>query len=100
MAQLANIAGPVMTFEPLHRGGRELAVGKSRAAPRLDEMGDQRGDVAPAVAQRRQRDWNDVEAVEKILAERSEEHTSELQSLMRRSYAVFCLKKTINKQHT
>src|SRR3546814_1755215 len=28
-----------------------------------------------------------------ILAERSEEHTSELQSLMRISYAVFCLKK-------
>src|SRR3546814_9909860 len=27
-----------------------------------------------------------------IRAERSEEHTSELQSLMRRSYAVFCLK--------
>src|SRR3546814_4477397 len=30
---------------------------------------------------------------------RSEEHTSELQSLMRISYAVFCLKKTKNK-HT
>src|SRR3546814_3738213 len=30
---------------------------------------------------------------------RSEEHTSELQSLMRISYAVFCLKKK-NKQHT
>src|SRR3546814_1852039 len=28
---------------------------------------------------------------------RSEEHTSELQSLMRISYAVFCLKKTNNK---
>src|SRR3546814_5550200 len=28
------------------------------------------------------------------LDERSEEHTSELQSLMRISYAVFCLKKT------
>src|SRR3546814_8088653 len=28
-----------------------------------------------------------------IPAERSEEHTSELQSLMRNSYAVFCLKK-------
>src|SRR3546814_5266320 len=28
-------------------------------------------------------------------APRSEEHTSELQSLMRISYAVFCLKKTI-----
>src|SRR3546814_4479816 len=35
---------------------------------------------------------------------RSEEHTSELQSLMRISYAVFCLKKkkkdTTRKQHT
>src|SRR3546814_8065821 len=30
---------------------------------------------------------------------RSEEHTSELQSLMRISYAVFCLKKK-NKNHT
>src|SRR3546814_6440043 len=28
---------------------------------------------------------------------RSEEHTSELQSLMRNSYAVFCLKKNKNK---
>src|SRR3546814_6726866 len=31
---------------------------------------------------------------------RSEEHTSELQSLMRTSYAVFCLKKKNNKIHT
>src|SRR3546814_8362048 len=30
--------------------------------------------------------------------ERSEEHTSELQSLMRISYAVFCLKKKINHE--
>src|SRR3546814_10229321 len=29
---------------------------------------------------------------------RSEEHTSELQSLMRLSYAVFCLKKKTNKK--
>src|SRR3546814_5463122 len=33
--------------------------------------------------------WDDVEVA------RSEEHTSELQSLMRSSYAVFCLKKKI-----
>src|SRR3546814_8667450 len=32
------------------------------------------------------------------ISDRSEEHTSELQSLMRISYAVFCLKK--KKQHT
>src|SRR3546814_4121866 len=31
---------------------------------------------------------------------RSEEHTSELQSLMRISYAVFCLKKKNKTQHT
>src|SRR3546814_1798515 len=31
---------------------------------------------------------------------RSEEHTSELQSLMRISYAVFCLKKTTAKPYT
>src|SRR3546814_10450309 len=31
---------------------------------------------------------------------RSEEHTSELQSLMRNSYAVFCLKKKIRKINT
>src|SRR3546814_7237524 len=33
---------------------------------------------------------------QKLLHERSEEHTSELQSLMRISYAVFCLKKKKN----
>src|SRR3546814_2090139 len=32
-----------------------------------------------------------------IVLNRSEEHTSELQSLMRISYAVFCLKKKINR---
>src|SRR3546814_2874997 len=32
--------------------------------------------------------------------ERSEEHTSELQSLMRISYAVFCLKKKQKQNHT
>src|SRR3546814_1918562 len=33
-----------------------------------------------------------IEGGTKLLEERSEEHTSELQSLMRISYAVFCLK--------
>src|SRR3546814_5744105 len=39
------------------------------------------------------RAFNEAEAA----ARRSEEHTSELQSLMRISYAVFCLKKKTNK---
>src|SRR3546814_5197212 len=33
-----------------------------------------------------------------VMVPRSEEHTSELQSLMRISYAVFCLKKKKNKK--
>src|SRR3546814_4346184 len=36
----------------------------------------------------------------KTSASRSEEHTSELQSLMRISYAVFCLKKKKNTKKT
>src|SRR3546814_2319507 len=51
------------------------------------------------------RSMNDAEeAAEDILRlaalARSEEHTSELQSLMRISYAVFCLKKKKQKTHT
>src|SRR3546814_8437831 len=38
-----------------------------------------------------------VELVAHVLHARSEEHTSELQSLMRISYAVFCLKKKTQK---
>src|SRR3546814_10887609 len=34
-----------------------------------------------------------AEAADRLRADRSEAHTSELQSLMRISYAVFCLKK-------
>src|SRR3546814_10896343 len=50
-----------------------------------------------------------IEGMAKLVAEldeagvplfRSEEHTSELQSLMRISYAVFCLKKKTNKHLT
>src|SRR3546814_6254562 len=41
----------------------------------------------PAMAQRQEA------AARIVLQDRSEEHTSELQSLMRISYAVFCLKK-------
>src|SRR3546814_11239813 len=39
----------------------------------------------------------DVHVLDADIAARSEEHTSELQSLMRISYAVFCLKKKNTK---
>src|SRR3546814_3621625 len=41
-------------------------------------------------------DMIDVRVQNVVHASRSEEHTSELQSLMRISYAVFCLKKKKN----
>src|SRR3546814_4958935 len=52
-----------------------------------------------AVLQRRQvREQVEVLEHHADLAARSEEHTSELQSLMRISYAVFCLKKKKTSQ--
>src|SRR3546814_2812895 len=41
---------------------------------------------------------SEIELTEAMVAPRSEEHTSELQSLMRISYAVFCLKKKNKNQ--
>src|SRR3546814_6287279 len=42
---------------------------------------------------------NIIAVLERPIDMRSEEHTSELQSLMRISYAVFCLKKKKNINH-
>src|SRR3546814_4680401 len=39
-----------------------------------------------------------IREMDRLEKSRSEEHTSELQSLMRSSYAVFCLKKQIKKK--
>src|SRR3546814_10177084 len=51
----------------------------------------------------RQMSWayGELGVTSHLVAPRSEEHTSELQSLMRISYAVFCLnkKKTKNNSH-
>src|SRR3546814_10460331 len=41
-------------------------------------------------------EWSEIDLDAGLWRIRSEEHTSELQSLMRTSYAVFCLKKTTN----
>src|SRR3546814_1157352 len=54
--------------------------------------------IPEAVKRLQERQVSDVietnrEAIETPFEGRSEEHTSELQSLMRISYAVFCLKK-------
>src|SRR3546814_9107931 len=72
------------------RGGIERLGGMLlQRAVRIAHIGEQRGD----------RPFAFDTLAESVVQRRSEEHTSELQSLMRISYAVFCLKKK-NKEHT
>src|SRR3546814_1799693 len=59
-----------------------------------DILRAKRGDLARIARQHPPADDSDEEALEQRLAKSSAEHTSELQSLMRTSYAVFCMKKT------
>src|SRR3546814_3152710 len=67
---------------PVRRSSPEICAGKPyRARPRRVEIADRPDGRGLAHA-------------------RSEEHTSELQSLMRISYAVFCLKKKITQHDT
>src|SRR3546814_398959 len=60
-----------------------------------DYLGAKESDIAAWNAARPERARDAVNA-RRITNIRSEEHTSELQSLMRTSYAVFCLKKKRN----
>src|SRR3546814_1876522 len=67
----ARYAAPALEITAHKRGGRRAATEPARSTGQRTRQ--------PCFAARRPR--------------RSEEHTSELQSLMRISYAVFCLKK-------
>src|SRR3546814_5802664 len=63
----------------------------------LQNMAEKLRERTAACLMDRRSFWSDV-PVELIDQDRSEEHTSELQSLMRISYAVFCLKKKKTQQ--
>src|ERR1700679_2473568 len=73
--QFAHIAGPGMLFKHLH-GVRCDALQRNivGAAVNLQEMLAQQGDIARAVAQRRQLYWHHVDSVEEVLAEASRAH--------------------------
>src|SRR3546814_1993437 len=69
-----------------HGVAEEVAVGGHAAFQRI-------GDVGVVPVGQAAGSWREVRHLTAVGAPRSEEHTSELQSLMRISYAVFCLKK-------
>src|SRR3546814_2690759 len=79
---------------PLHIAAE---IGRVHAAKMLVSLGadlqakDSKG-LTPMMAAERSGQTDIV-----VILRRSEEHTSELQSLMRISYAVFCLKKKTTK---
>src|SRR3546814_2641177 len=81
---------------------RHVIDGEAAAFARQDKIGD-REHVAAARATRRGIGTHGRIAADHLADDpryvRSEEHTSELQSLMRISYAVFCLKKKKKKIH-
>src|SRR3546814_7551648 len=90
---LAPTVGPAVGLAPLRLVVQRQFVDKGLAAGRrrggCERRGQQqRGAVEPIPARKKH-------AAAASL--RSEEHTSELQSLMRISYAVFCLKQKKNK---
>src|SRR3546814_8080140 len=79
-------------------GGEVPHHADHRLAAGIAVLAQQRGAAVAAVAARRCRGWRHRRGRCGVALRRSEEHTSELQSLMRRSYAVFCLKKKKTSQ--
>src|SRR3546814_2668864 len=89
----------LVPYTTLFRSGglRRLLVGRQdfdRVA--VGELGTQRHQPAVDFRPHRAVAEPGVDGIGEV--DRSEEHTSELQSLMRISYAVFCLKKKKNQQ--
>src|SRR3546814_2723742 len=70
----------------------QLAIGDHLVEGQAEAMALPQADPADA-----RRQSLEVDALARNV-ERSEEHTSELQSLMRNSYTVFCLKKKQNQK--
>src|SRR3546814_3267536 len=77
---------------------RSIAVANPRGGPAGQKTCRQAGSDRARHDSRAQGDPAQRAAVPQAGPDRSEEHTSELQSLMRISYAVFCLKTKTKKQ--
>src|SRR3546814_7838936 len=102
--RISDWSSDVCSSDLLPWSGKRPRHGCSRAALAQTQS---RGQLRPLVHTRRCRlraPWQNQPRRSSMLSERastrSEEHTSELQSLMRISYAVFCLKKKKQQNKT
>src|SRR3546814_4166546 len=92
LQETSNAAAGVQVTLPIFTGGRRSAQVR-QAQSRSSQAIEQYIEVERGVIAQTRGAYAAWQANERIIAARSEEHTSELQSLMRISYAVFCLKK-------
>src|SRR3546814_4129369 len=87
---LVQVAGPAMRAQRQHDLAQFLVISRNQAAfHRRDMVREETTEAA-----------HDTECPGLFSSERSDEHTSELQSLMRNSYAVFCSKKKNSTPYT
>src|SRR3546814_1687734 len=83
-----------------HKFHRSSSIAAARM-PGFPQSGDEthdpstRGPPCPGARLRHSHGTGTSDGLSAFVDQRSEEHTSELQSLMRISYAVFCLKQKI-----
>src|SRR3546814_6706312 len=81
--------------------GAKTARTTDNGPPRAPSAFMRKSALIPSRCRRVKRCDVSVKLLSAVALSRSEEHTSELQSLMRTSYAVFCLKKKKkDKTHT
>src|SRR3546814_2519515 len=83
-----NVTDGIVARTDPHRAHVRIAFAIAEQQQRDDDVHDKRQRANQAHCLRL-----GVRACDQAVDRRSEEHTSELQSLMRISYAVFCLKK-------
>src|SRR3546814_7170718 len=94
---IENLIEPVVRLAPLAALGQGQQV-KVVIAEHTDRAVAEGGDKTQRL-QRIRPARNQIAGEQQAIV-RSEEHTSELQSLMRTAYAVFCLKKKTNNKRT
>src|SRR3546814_6340955 len=89
--QPARLREGLIIERQMEHGGREICAQRPADLDRAHRAAARRAaaDVVHQFAKRNA----EADLIKAAVLYRSEEHTSELQSLMRISYAVFCLKK-------